>query len=283
MKCSDIKKMLAEYIDGTLTESNKALVEAHVASCKMCAEEVAFLKTYIKEAGSLEKMKAPADFLEKVHERLERRFSFEKLMRTLFVPIRIKVPLELAGVMATLLLAFFVGRIVISGIGEGPPAMLAERPEKAAPWNVTQAKQMAKQAYQHSARGTESMAEYKAASSAAAPGADMYGGYVDYDMSPEGGMSGASSACYYPAEPDYEVPEESIADLPEFIKSLNGKVTSQIYDENTGLLKELIVEVPSGKQYALLGKLKAFDYIISSTENVDAEDEGNRALKIVFK
>ncbi|OGX28234.1 MAG: hypothetical protein A3F87_04780 [Omnitrophica WOR_2 bacterium RIFCSPLOWO2_12_FULL_51_24] len=61
---------------------------------------------YLKQMSSLPKVKAPEDFLEKVHERIERRSAFEKIMRTLFVPVKVKVPLEVAAMAATIILIF---------------------------------------------------------------------------------------------------------------------------------------------------------------------------------
>ncbi len=59
---------------------------------------------YLKRMSSLPKVKAPDDFLQKVRERIEERPFREKLMHALFVPVRIKIPLEVAAATATLLL-----------------------------------------------------------------------------------------------------------------------------------------------------------------------------------
>jgi hypothetical protein len=94
MECAKIKDLLSEYIDGTLDAQTKALIDEHLLACPKCNEELASLKTLISELGSVESLKAPDDFLEKLHERLEPRFSFRKIMHMLFVPGRIKIPLE---------------------------------------------------------------------------------------------------------------------------------------------------------------------------------------------
>ncbi|MFH0839841.1 MAG: DUF2275 domain-containing protein [Candidatus Omnitrophota bacterium] len=112
MKCLRVKELLSEYIDGALDAGTVALLENHVTTCRNCREELAILKTVIKDLGSTEKTKAPADFLQKVHERLERRSEFERVMRKLFVPVRVKVPLEVAGVLATVILIVLVSNNV---------------------------------------------------------------------------------------------------------------------------------------------------------------------------
>ncbi|MFH1792001.1 MAG: zf-HC2 domain-containing protein [Candidatus Omnitrophota bacterium] len=125
MKCHESKRLLADYIDGILVPEQRAKVEAHVAGCKACRGELEFLKAYAREMGGLEKVKAPADFLVKVHERLERRSEFEGIMRRLFVPVRIKVPLELAAVIAVIFIVVLVQK-------KGPSAIeIAKAPAKA--------------------------------------------------------------------------------------------------------------------------------------------------------
>jgi len=106
MECAKIKDLLSEYIDGTLDAQTKALIDEHLLACPECNEELASLKTLIRELGSVESFKAPDDFLEKLHERLEPQFSFRKIMRILFVPGRIKIPLELATATAMAVFIF---------------------------------------------------------------------------------------------------------------------------------------------------------------------------------
>jgi hypothetical protein len=97
MECARIKELLSEYIDGTLGAQARAVVADHVATCKSCKEELASLSALVEELGSLETVKAPEDFLEKIHGRMESRFGFDTIVRKLFRPFGIKIPLELAA------------------------------------------------------------------------------------------------------------------------------------------------------------------------------------------
>ncbi|NIO03654.1 MAG: hypothetical protein GTN74_03300 [Proteobacteria bacterium] len=108
MECAEIEELLSEYIDGILGENRKALVEKHLSTCQSCREELASLKALVNELGSLDSVEAPRDFLEKLHERMEPRFGLGRLIHWLFVPVRIKVPLEFATVGAIALLIFYV-------------------------------------------------------------------------------------------------------------------------------------------------------------------------------
>ncbi len=111
MECAGIRELLSEYIDGTLDAQARAAVEKHISICERCKEELASLSAMVEELGSLEEVKAPADFLEKIHERMEPRFGFDWIVRKLFLPIRIKIPLELAAVATITILVFFVFNI----------------------------------------------------------------------------------------------------------------------------------------------------------------------------
>ncbi|PXF54735.1 MAG: hypothetical protein C4B58_15645 [Deltaproteobacteria bacterium] len=104
MDCSKIKELLSEYIDGTLDRRTKALIEEHLLTCRGCKEELDSLEALLKELRSLDAVDAPDDFLEKFHERMEPSPWFRRIMRILFVPWRIKIPLELTGAVATVLL-----------------------------------------------------------------------------------------------------------------------------------------------------------------------------------
>ena len=132
MECAKIKDLLSEYIDGTLDAQTKALIDEHLLACPKCNEELASLKTLIRELGSVESLKAPDDFLEKLHERLEPRVSFRKIMRILFVPWRIKIPLEFATATAMAVLIFSILYI------QQPEKMIPDVPESSTHVKVTE-------------------------------------------------------------------------------------------------------------------------------------------------
>lgn len=106
MNCEEIKELLSEYVDGVLDAKTKALVDEHLSTCKGCEDELASLKVLVNELGSLESVAPPGDFLDQLHERMEQRSPFSKILRTLFVPMRIKIPLEFAGAAAMAILVF---------------------------------------------------------------------------------------------------------------------------------------------------------------------------------
>lgn len=108
MDCTRIQELLSEYIDGTLDPNAERAVKTHISTCNDCKKMLASLRTVIDELGALDPVKPPADFLEKIHERMEPRFGFDWIAKKLFVPFRIKIPLELAAAATITALVVFV-------------------------------------------------------------------------------------------------------------------------------------------------------------------------------
>ena len=104
MDCAGIQERLSEYIDGVLDEKTARMVEEHILTCQNCKETAASLSAVVKELNALRPMPAPADFLEKIHQRLEPRPQTNRLFRKLFVPFKIKIPLQLAAAVAVCIL-----------------------------------------------------------------------------------------------------------------------------------------------------------------------------------
>jgi hypothetical protein len=108
MDCDEIQERLSEYIDGALDEKTARTIEKHISTCEDCKETYASLSAVVKELNALEPMTAPTDFLEKIHERMEARPKDNRLFKKLFVPFKVKVPLQLAAAAAVSILVILV-------------------------------------------------------------------------------------------------------------------------------------------------------------------------------
>ena len=129
MNCSEIKELLSEYVDEVLDAKTKALVDEHLSTCKDCQQEFASLKTLVNKLGSLESVAPPKDFLNQLHERMEQRSWFSKILRTLFVPMRVKIPLEFAGAAVMAILVFSLLHVQKDHyrVAEAPVSLKQER------------------------------------------------------------------------------------------------------------------------------------------------------------
>ena len=108
MKCARIRELLSEYMDGTLDPERTRGVKDHLSRCERCSKELASLKAVADALDSLEPVKAPNDFLERVHLRIHQRSRIRKMLTFLFVPAKIKIPLECAGALATAVLVILL-------------------------------------------------------------------------------------------------------------------------------------------------------------------------------
>ncbi|MGD1020235.1 MAG: anti-sigma factor [Verrucomicrobiia bacterium] len=100
--CDIIQPELSAYMDGELAPHRRELVEAHVATCRRCQEALAELKTLASGVAALPKLQTPPQFLAEVRRKIVRGDNPEALTWRdhLFHPFWIKVPLELAALVA---------------------------------------------------------------------------------------------------------------------------------------------------------------------------------------
>lgn len=143
MDCSQVKGLLSEYLDGMLEEENTALVEEHLSACDDCRKEHDSLKALVHELGSMEPIAPSADFLDRLHERMEQPSRISRLIQTLFVPVRFKIPLEFAAAALVAVVIFSILNIQF-GVYKAPQPPLQEMKDQA----------VAEKAYPKSAAGT---------------------------------------------------------------------------------------------------------------------------------
>lgn len=115
MNCQEIRSLLSRYLEDDLDPDVKNLVEQHLGSCRGCARELDVLKKMISSLGKMEKVEPPFDFLESIHERLERPSKARLILRRMFYPPHIKLPIEAVVVAATILLVVRIVSFISPG------------------------------------------------------------------------------------------------------------------------------------------------------------------------
>jgi hypothetical protein len=103
-----VRDKLSEYIDGMLSQEEASAVKEHLDHCPACMDEYEETVKIIGHMNQMESLDPPDSFVEKVHERIEGPSSLQKLIKGLFFPLKIKIPLELAGVVAAALLVIYI-------------------------------------------------------------------------------------------------------------------------------------------------------------------------------
>jgi len=70
MRCHIAKGLLSPYIDLVLPEEQRIGLERHLSSCDPCRRELADLQRMVTRLKEMEKVEAPADFMEELRNRL---------------------------------------------------------------------------------------------------------------------------------------------------------------------------------------------------------------------
>ena len=95
MICKDIEGKLAAYQEEALSPEEKSLVEAHLGICAKCSSLLADLKKTVDLLKDLPEVEPPPWFTQKIMAQV-REESEQKggLLRKLFYPFHIKIPIE---------------------------------------------------------------------------------------------------------------------------------------------------------------------------------------------
>jgi len=104
--CPDIRWELSAYLDGELTPPQRAEVEAHLASCPGCRQELSELKTLGLGVAALAKLQHAPRFLYAVRSKIPRGAKPEPMtwQDYIFRPYWFKIPLEVAALIVICLM-----------------------------------------------------------------------------------------------------------------------------------------------------------------------------------
>jgi len=108
MVCNEVRERLSEYLDGVLPMETKTRVDQHLSVCAGCRKEFESLKAVVRELNALHQVEAPEDFLQQLHGRMTARPWYQRVLRFLFLPMRFKIPIQIAGAVTVALLVFSI-------------------------------------------------------------------------------------------------------------------------------------------------------------------------------
>lgn len=115
--CQTLEEKLPAYLEGALSEAEKKELEKHLETCAFCRTALQDLKKTAVLMAGLEEKEPPPWFTQKVMTRVREEAEGRKgLLRKLFYPFHIKIPIE---AMASLIIAFLVWVVY----QEAPPEM----------------------------------------------------------------------------------------------------------------------------------------------------------------
>ncbi|MBW2059589.1 MAG: zf-HC2 domain-containing protein [Deltaproteobacteria bacterium] len=287
MECERVRELLSEYIDGLLDQETRALVEEHLSSCEGCREELASLEALVEELGSLEPVRAPGDFLERLHERIEARFTLGKLIRVLFVPVRIKVPLEAATALA-------IAILVLGGLYTyRPKEQIASAPRVSTQeWasKGAAADKLGPAPKREASRYQPALEERPAER----PGREAEPIELVFLLGekPPGTGHAAGGAVRVPMGEAFESKEREVAPssrldglllkVKSLIKDVRGRVVSVEHDRKTGEPRSILAEIPSKSYQSFYRELERLAPVQAPGPGLSEGGEGPLQVRIRF-
>jgi hypothetical protein len=113
MICKDIEGKLAAYQEEALSPEEKSLVEAHLGTCAKCSSLLADLKKTVYLLKELPEVEPPPWFMQKIMAQV-REESGQKggLLRKLFYPFHIKIPIEAFATLLVVVIGVHIFRTI---------------------------------------------------------------------------------------------------------------------------------------------------------------------------
>ncbi len=111
MTCRDIEKILPGYLDQGLSAEEERLVAEHLQTCPACREMLSELTRGVELAKGLEDVEPPAWLKARIMEQVRAEATAGRrpsLLRKLFFPLPIKVPLEVLATVVVAVFAFYL-------------------------------------------------------------------------------------------------------------------------------------------------------------------------------
>src|SRR4029453_17145001 len=108
MNCGEVQKYLADFLDKSLDNERARAIEDHLAACSRCSEEMATLAECRRLVSGLPAVELPLGFTNRVMARVREAANPPSLWERLFLPLRIKIPLQATAVVLIAVLAAYI-------------------------------------------------------------------------------------------------------------------------------------------------------------------------------
>ena len=99
MTCHDARDQFSALVDDGLPAGERAVLDAHLATCADCRRELERFRRTVSLLHAVAPVRAPAGFVDRVLEAARPVPWPRRLLRGLFVPWPVKLPIEAAAIM----------------------------------------------------------------------------------------------------------------------------------------------------------------------------------------
>ena len=97
MTCEEARELFSARVDEALASADAARLDAHLAECAECRVALARFERTVSLVRGIPPAHAPAGFVDRVLEKAHPVSWPRRVARRLFVPMRIKLPMEAAA------------------------------------------------------------------------------------------------------------------------------------------------------------------------------------------
>ncbi len=108
MDSTKIHEMLPDFVRGLLNEEDSHTVQEGLKQSATLRKEYEELRSYYRALETLEQVNASSSFLSTVHTRIAAPLTLGTLIKKIFTPLQIKLPLELAGLAVTVAIVVLI-------------------------------------------------------------------------------------------------------------------------------------------------------------------------------
>ncbi|PKN60166.1 MAG: hypothetical protein CVU53_04485 [Deltaproteobacteria bacterium HGW-Deltaproteobacteria-11] len=130
MTCNEIENRLPAYLENLLSPEEQKNIEGHLASCPRCSLASAALRKAQGIVQDLTEVEPPPFFEQRIMSRVrEEAAQKQGILRKLFYPLYIKVPIQVFATLMVAVIAFSIYRTVMPELKDlAPPAITLTEP-----------------------------------------------------------------------------------------------------------------------------------------------------------
>jgi hypothetical protein len=137
MTCHDAREQFSALVDDALAADGRAALDAHLATCADCRRELQRFRDTVSLVRGVAPVRAPAGFVDRVLEAARPVSWPRRLVRGLFLPWPVKLPMEAAAIVLVAVGVALVYRgtpeLELATRLEQPGPVVAQAPESQAP------------------------------------------------------------------------------------------------------------------------------------------------------
>lgn len=110
MSCHEVRELFSAKMDGFLTPGERSALDRHLQGCTDCSREWERFSRTVGLLRAVPEARAPAGFGRRVLEAATREPWQRRLLRGIFLPLHVKLPLEAAALVLLSTLVIFLYR-----------------------------------------------------------------------------------------------------------------------------------------------------------------------------